>query len=126
MDKREEDQAKALGLIVLSALCLSYSGYQTYQGYSTDLGFTNSLVLSIILTSAMFVLSMTLRIDIKRGHSQNKIVLILSLYLVAALFSFLGNFNSFYKALMQDMVALSSLQLQRIRLNKLMLLMTRQ
>jgi glucan phosphoethanolaminetransferase (alkaline phosphatase superfamily) len=75
MDKnREEDQAKAFGLIVLSALCLSYSGFQTYQGYSTDLGFTNSLVLSIILTFAMFLLSMTLRIDIKRGHSQNKIV----------------------------------------------------
>jgi hypothetical protein len=111
MDRRkEEDQAKALGLIVLSALCLSYSGFQTYQGYSTDLGFTNSLVLSIILTSAMFVLSMTLRIDIKRGHSQNKIALVLSLYLIAALFSFLGNFNSFYKALMQDTVVREEIQ----------------
>jgi len=118
MDKREEDQAKALGLIVLSALCLSYSGYQTYQGYSTDLGFTNSLVLSIILTSAMFVLSMTLRIDIKRGHSQNKIVLILSLYLVAALFSFLGNFNSFYKALMQDMVVREEIQEKLVIIQK--------
>jgi hypothetical protein len=109
-NQKQEDQVKALSLIVLSLLCLTYSGFQTFQGYSTDLGFTNSLVLSIILTFAMFVLSMTLRIDIKRGHSQNKIAFILILYFVAASFSFIGNFNSFYKALMQDTVVREEIQ----------------
>ncbi len=107
---QEEDQVKSLALIILSGLCLCYSGYQTYQGYATDLGIVNAMMLAVILTFAMLVLSMSLRIDIKRGYSQNKILFTLSLYMLAASFSFIGNFNSFYKALMQDTVVREEIQ----------------
>ena len=108
--RREEDQVKALALLILSGLCLAYSGYQTFQGYATDLGTLNSLMLSTILTLAMMVLSISLRIDIKRGYSQNKIMFTLALYMLVASFSFIGNFNSFYKALMQDTVVREEIQ----------------
>ena len=106
----EDNQIKSLALLLLSTMCLSYSGYQTFQGYQTDMGFGNALVLALILTLAMLVLSFTLRSELKGSGSERKIIGILALYMVAASFSFIGNFNSFFNALLRDTVIRDEVQ----------------
>lgn len=110
MDESENDSVRAVALVVLSALTLLYAGFQTFKGYYTDLGYVNSLVLSVILTLAMFVLSMSLRHELKTGGSVSRISMALILYGFAALFSFFGNYNSFYTAFMRDSVIRNELQ----------------
>lgn len=106
----QEDQIKALSLYFLSLLTLSYCGFQTFQGYLVDMGFANALVLSTILMLAMLILSASLRVELRRGSSGNRITAIVCLYMLAASFSFIGNFNSFYNALLRDIVIRDEIQ----------------
>ena len=110
MDDSENDNILTIALVTLSALTLTYAGFQTFKGYYIDLGFVNSLILSIILTLAMFVLSMSMRHELKKGGNHSKLILSLTLYGLAALFSFFGNYNSFYTAFMRDSVIRNELQ----------------
>jgi hypothetical protein len=110
MEESENDSIRTVALVTLSALTLLYAGFQTFKGYYIDLGFINSLVLSIILTLAMFVLSMSMRHELKTGGNPSRLVLSLILYGLAALFSFFGNYNSFYTAFMRDSVIRNELQ----------------
>ncbi len=102
-------------LAVLALLLISVSFYQTWLGYEQLFGGV-SVVISLVLSLLLLFLCVLMRDAKKENKGTSRLVLI---YIFAAIFCFVANFNALYTRFMKTDIYATELKEIKDRFNKL-------